>query len=165
MSSTGIAPAAAPSRTIVGPICTSFGFRYWYLACFRDAIIAVPQPFLIGVAMSYSSEIRRQLFIGPKQWIMDMVTGPGRGLRKKIPAQLERTPDSLLRAKPNIVIPISDLRSIVFRSTMASRAGLIGMPEIIVEWKAGKKQVYGMTMVDLDKASVQLSEMYPDLCK
>ena len=114
--------------------------------------------------MSYSSEIR-QLFIGPKQWIMDMVTGPGRRLRKKIPAKLELMPDSLLRTKPNVVIPISDLRSIVFRSTMASRAGLIGMPEIIIESKAGKKQVYGMTTVDLDKASVQLCEMYPDLCK
>ncbi len=143
-------------------MCTSFGFRYWYLACFHDAIIAVPQSFFAAVALSQSSEIRQQLFIGPKQWIMDMVTGPGRRLRKKIRAKLEHMPDSQLRSKPNIVIPIADLRSITFKTPMPSLGGIV-MPEIVLEWKTGKKQVYGITIVDLDKASVQLCQMYPEL--
>ena len=43
MPSSTFAPTTAPSRTVVGPFVTAFGFRSWYWVCVPDAIIAVPQ--------------------------------------------------------------------------------------------------------------------------
>ena len=39
----GVAPARIANRSIVGPFFTAAGFRGWYLACFADSIVPVPQ--------------------------------------------------------------------------------------------------------------------------
>ena len=165
MLSQGFALASAPSRVIVGPVCTCFGFRYWYLACFQDAIIAVPQSFLAGVAFSYSNDSRPVAFGALSQLLTDVITGPGRRLREQRPTLLERMPDSQLRSKPNVAIPISQLRSLSFKASKIARAGLIVTPDIIIEMNTGKKQIYGVLAQNFDKAHAQFLRMYPQLCK
>jgi hypothetical protein len=43
MAATGIAPAEIANRAIVGPVFTAAGFRAYYLACFPDSIVVLPQ--------------------------------------------------------------------------------------------------------------------------
>ena len=124
MPSAGFAPATSPTRAIVGPVNTSFGFRSWYLACFSDVIMAVPQSFSAAVAFAYSNESRPIVFGILRQLIADLITGPGRRLRQERPATLSRMPESKLRSKPNVAISVSQIRSISFKSGMMARLNL-----------------------------------------
>jgi hypothetical protein len=162
MSTTGFAPATS-GRAIVGPVCTSLGSRYWYLSCFPDVFIAVRQPFFTGLAFALSSDNRPLVFGVMNQLVADIVTKPGRRLRKQVPARLERMSDSQLRSRPNTTIPISQLRSIVFKSSPLARFGLV-FPEIILETTTGKKHVYGLMNTNFDQACSQIRQMYPHLC-
>jgi hypothetical protein len=164
MPSAGFAPATSPTRAIVGPVNTSLGFRSWYLACFSDVLMAVPQSFFAAVAFAYSNESRPIVFGILQQLIADLITGPGRRLRRERPATLSRTPESQLRSKPNVAISVSQIRSISFKSGMMARLNLGVTPEIIIETVSGTKQIYGVWAQDFDKAQAQLVEMYPHLC-
>lgn len=164
MPSAGFAPATVPGQAIVGPLATASGFRYWYFVCYPDALVAVRQPFWTGVALAASSDKQPRVVLGWASLLERLTSAPGRRLRKKIPAVLERMPDSQIRSTPNVTIPILQLRSITFKASLASRM-LVATPDFTVETTAGKKQKYGIYWHDAEKAWAQLSQMYPQLCK
>jgi len=80
MPSSAFAPTTAPSRTVVGPFVTAFGFRSWYWVCVPDAIIAVPQGFWTGAALANSDSsgrrVRIPLFL--VALMVKLISGPGR---------------------------------------------------------------------------------------
>lgn len=164
MPNAGFATATIPSRAIVGPLVTASGFRCWYFVCYSDALVAVRQPFWSGVALANSNNKQPRPILGWVTLTERLMNAPGRRLRKKIPAVLERMPDSQLRSAPNIAMPISQLRSITFKASLASSL-LVATPDIIVETTAGKKQTYGVSWHDAERTWAQLGQMYPDLCK
>jgi hypothetical protein len=165
MPSTAFAPATTGNRVIVGPASTTFGFKCWYLVCFQDAIVAVPQSFLTAAAMAYSTDSRRVSYSAKAQLVMDLLTSPGRRLRAQIPARLQTVPDSQLRSRPSVVILTSQVRSIVLKSSKMARYGTVVTPEINLEMNTGKKLVYGIYAWDFEKVCGQLWQMYPQLCK
>jgi len=96
---------------------------------------------------------------------MDALTSPGRRLRRQIPARLQTVPDSQLRSRPNIVIPTSQLRSIILKTSKLAPYGVLVTPEINLELNTGKKLVYGIYAADFQKVCSQMWQMYPQLCK
>lgn len=165
MPSAGFAPATSPTRAIVGPVSTAFGFRCWYLACFPDVIMAVPQSFFAAVAFVFSSETRPIVFGVLQQLIADLITGPGRRLRSQRAATLSRTPESQIRSTPNVAIPVAQIRSISFKTGLMASHNAVVTPEIILETVEGKKRIYGALAQDFEKAQAQLLQMYPHLCR
>ena len=166
MQSSAFAPTTAPSRTVVGPFVTAFGFRSWYWVCVPDAIIAVPQGFWTGAALANSDSSGRRVRI-PLFWValmVKLISGPGRRLRKQIPARLENVPDSQLQSRPNIITRMGQVRSIsIKRGKLRVAVGLT--PDVILETIDGKKLAYGIGAQDYDEASARLRQMYPNLCK
>ncbi len=160
----GFATATVPSRAIVGPLATASGFKYWYFLCYVDALVAVRQPFWSGVALAASNNKQPRAIMGWASLIERLMTAPGKRLRKRIPAVLERMPDSQIRSTPNVTMPVSQLRSITFKASLVSTL-LVTTPDIVVETTEGKKQVYGVAWPDAEKAWAQLSQIYPQLCK
>ena len=161
MPSTAFAPATTGNRVIVGPTFTAFGFKCWYLVCFQDAIFAVRQSFPKTVALAYSTDTPPKLY-GYKRLIWDLMTAPGRRLRRQIPPSLQTIPDSQLRSTPNVVIPTSQVRSFILKSGNLAR---YSAPEISLELNTGKKLIYGIWTGDFERVCGQLWQMYPQLCK
>jgi hypothetical protein len=164
MPSTGFAPATAPSRTIVGPFCTSLGFQYWYLACLPDCIVAIPQGIWTGMMLAMSNSLP-PMFGLLQAVIVLLASKRGQTLRTEIEAKLQSTPDSQLRSKPNTIILLSQVRSISFKGSKFAPAGSLITPDIIFETMDGKKIKYGIQGPDFEKACTQLRQMYPQLCK
>lgn len=162
MPSTAFATATTGNRVIVGPALSAFGFKCWYLGCFPDAIVAVRQSFLTAAAIAFSTESRLKLNRFYSQLLWDLVASPGRRLRRRIPETLQTAPDSQLRSRPNIVIPTSQVRSIVLKSGSLAR---FSAPEINLEMNTGKKLIYGIHGLDFEKVCGQLWQTYPQLCK
>jgi len=154
------------SRTVVGPFVTAFGFRSWYWVCVPDAVIAVPQGFWTGAALANSDSSGRRVRI-PLFWVallVKLISGPGRRLRKQIPARLENVPDSQLQSRPNILTRMGQLRSIsIKQGKLRVAVGLT--PDVILETIDGKKLAYGIGAQDYEEASARLRQMYPNLCK
>jgi hypothetical protein len=149
---------------IVGPFLTSAGFQYWYLACFSDCIVAVPQGIWTGLMLAMSNSVP-PVFGLLGALLVHFASKRGQTLRQKIEATLTMTPASLLRLKPNTVYQKAQLRSITFKGGKFGRAaGSLITPDIILE-TIGGKQKYGIQGPDFEKACGQLKQMYPDLCK
>jgi hypothetical protein len=161
MASTGT--AIAPStREIVGPVFTSAGFQYWYLACYPDCVVAIPQGALTGLFLGMSNSVALHLgLLGAL--IVSLMRGRGQILRQQSVAAIEATPTSRLRMKPNNVCQVSQLRSIRFKP-VKNGGGLIS-PDLVFEFKTGRKQKYGIQAADFEQACQQLKQLYPELCK
>jgi hypothetical protein len=155
--------AIAPStREIIGPVFTSAGFQYWYLACYPDCVVAVPQGALTGMFLAMSNSIAPHLgLLGAL--VVGLMRGRGQVLRQQSVAAIEATPTSRLRSKPNNVCQVSQLRSIRFKP-VKNGGGLIS-PDLIFELKTGRKQKYGIQAPDFEQACRQLKQLYPELCK
>jgi hypothetical protein len=162
MTSTGVASATAPTRGIVGPFFTAFGFKYWYLACLPDCIVAVPQGVWTSIMLAMSNNVASMFGL-----LGGLAAGHGHSLQTRIQATLPSTPDSQLRMKPNTVFQIAQLRAINFKAGKFAKApaGALITPDIILETKSGGKQKYGVHGPDFQKACAQLRQMYPNLCK
>jgi hypothetical protein len=168
MASTGTAPAAVPTRAVVGPLFTQAGFQYWYLACFPDCVVAVRQGIWDGLmlAMSGTGKAPMPVYFGLLGGlVMQLMKGSGNKVRQRAEAALQNIPTSRLRLKPNLVYQTMQLRSISFKRSKFAVPGSLITPDIIVETKSGGKQKYGIQPLDFDKACAQLKQMYPDLCK
>jgi len=88
----------------------------------------------------------------------------GNELQKQTESNLARTPSTRLRAKPNTVYLKSQLRSITLKNSRFAAPGSLFTPDIILETQSRKKR-FGIHPADFAKASEQLKQMYPDLCK
>jgi len=95
--------------------------------------------------------------------VVGLLRGRGQALRQNSEAAIEATPTSRLRAKPNQVFQVSQLRSIRFKP-VKNGGGLIS-PDLIFELKTGRNQKYGIQAVDFAQACQQLKQIYPALCK
>ena len=166
MPSAGFAPAAAPDRAIVGPVFNSAGFQYWYLACFKDCIVAAPQGIWDGLMLAMSNSVP-PIFGLLGALIVAVASKRGQTLRQRIEAKLTNAPNSQLRMKPNTVHSVSQLRSITFKGAKfaGASAGALITPDIILETLSGKKYKFGVQGPDFAKATAQLTQMYPTLCK
>jgi hypothetical protein len=162
MASTGTAPAAVPTRAVLGPVLTQAGFQYWYLACFPDCVIAVRQGIWAGLCLAMTGTVPPTHFGLLGVLLVSLMKGRGEKLRQQVEATLQSTPTSRLRMKPNLVYQTMQLRSITFKP---GGFGTLITPDIILETKTGSKQKYGIQKPDFDKACAQLKQMYPDLCK
>jgi hypothetical protein len=143
---------------IVGPFFTAAGFRGWYLACFPDCIVPVPQGwtgFWLSVS-HFNLQIR-----GMGSLIANLIYGCGPRLRRRSEAALAGTPDSELRE--HTAIPVSQLRSIVFHRGKFAKTGL-ATPSLILETTNGRRHEYGINLPHFEKACTQLRQMYPHLC-
>jgi hypothetical protein len=158
MSTPGLAPARIANRSIVGPFFTAAGFRGWYLACFPDSIVPVPQGlsgFWLAVS-HFNLPVR-----GMGSLLANLMYGYGPRLRQRTEAALAGTPDSQLRE--HIGIPVSQIRCIVFHRGKFATSGLV-TPSIILE-TTNRPLEYGVNLPDFERTCAQLQQMYPTLCK
>jgi hypothetical protein len=160
MASRGIAPAKMANRAIVGPVFTAAGFRAYYLACFPDSIVVLPQGwtgFWLAVS-NFNLPVR-----GMGSLIANLIYGFGPRLRKRTEAALADTPDSQLRV--HTTIPISQICSILFqRGRFFAKTGF-PTPSITLETSNGDQRKFGIDIKDFQKACAQLQQMYPERCK
>jgi hypothetical protein len=155
----GVAPARIANRAIVGPFFTAAGFRGWYLACFPDSVVPVPQGlrgFWLAVS-GFNLPIR-----GMGSLLANVMYGYGPRLRKRTEATLADTPDSQLRE--HVGIPMSQIRCIVFHRGKFAKSGL-ATPSIILETTNRGPQEYGVNLPDFERVCTQLQQMYPTHCK
>jgi hypothetical protein len=155
----GVAPARIANRSIVGPFFTAAGFRGWYLACFPDSVVPVPQGlrgFWLAVS-GFNLPIR-----GMGSLLANVMYGYGPRLRKRTEATLADTPDSQLRE--HVGIPMSQIRCIVFHRGKFAKSGL-ATPSIILETTNREPQEYGVNLPDFERVCTQLQQMYPTHCK
>jgi hypothetical protein len=162
MASTGTALASAPTQAIIGPVLTQAGFQYWYLACFPDCIVAVRQGIWTGLLLAMSGTVLPAHFGLLGVLVGILMKGRGEKRRQQVETAIASTPTSRLRMKPNIVYLTTELRSITFKS---KSLGTLITPDIILETRNGRKQKYGIQKPDFEKACVQLTQMFPGLCK
>lgn len=144
---------------MIGPMFTAAGLRGWYLACYPDCIVAMPQGwtgFWLAVS-NIQPPIR-----GMGSLLANLVYGFGKRLRSRTEAALAVMSDSQVREHK--AIPVSQLRAVVFQRGKFAKTGL-ATPSIILETTEPGPQEYGINLPDFAKACAQLQEMYPKLCK
>jgi hypothetical protein len=160
MGTRGIAPAEIANRAIVGPVFTAAGFRAYYLACFPDSIVVLPQGwtgFWLAVS-NFKLPVR-----GMGSLAANLMYGYGPRLRKRTESALAGTPDSQLRE--HTAIPISQLCSILLqRGRFFPKTG-IPTPSITLGTTDGEQRKYGIDVQDYQKACAQLQQMYPNRCQ
>jgi len=163
MSNIGVAPALAPRRILLGPLSTQSGFQYWYLACFPDCIVALRQGigafFVLGMAnddgVSYPA-----LFGLVGVLVNHLLTPKARAYRLRIEAMVQSSPTSRLRAKPNVVYEVMQLKAIKCK---AKKGAPLILSELIFETKNGSKQKFGVRPSEFRNACEHLKQMYPRL--
>jgi hypothetical protein len=159
MASTGAAPA--PARVIVGPLVTQAGFQYWYLACLPDCIVAVRQGIGAFFALGLSHNIAHAFgLLGAL--VKHLLQPRAQSFRQQIEARLQSVSAAQLRTKPNIVFPVSQLRSITYK---AKKGAPLFMSDFALEAMTGRKTTYGIAPADFEKIISQLKQMYPTLVK
>ena len=163
MANIGIAPALAPTRFVLGPLSTQSGFQYWYLACFPDCIVAVPQGigafFVLG--MANDDGVTYPALFGLTGILVNQLLKPkARAYRQRMEAMMQSTPTSRLRSKPNVVYEVPQLKTIQCK---AKRGAPLILPELILETKSGSKQKFGVRPAEFKKACEYLKQMYPAL--
>jgi hypothetical protein len=143
-------------------VFSASGFKYWYLACLPDSIVAVPQGLWTSIMLAMSNNVVIMFGL-----LGGLAAARGHSLHARIVTALPSTPDSQLRMKPNTVFPIAQLRAIHFKGAKfaSAPAGSLITPDIILELKGGGKQKYGVHGPDFQKSCAQLQQMYPNLCK
>jgi hypothetical protein len=163
MANIGVAPALAPNRIVLGPLSAQGGFQYWYLACFPDCIVALRQGigafFVLG--MANDDGVTYPALFGLAGVLVNHLLKPkARAYRLRIEAMVQSSPTSRLRAKPNVVYEVTQLRAIKCKTKKG--APLI-LSELILETKSGSKQKFGVRPAEYKKACEQLKQMYPGL--
>ena len=162
MSSTGIAPTLESSRAVVGPVLTGAGFRYWYLACLPDCVVAVRLGTWTGMTLATPGGDTPMHFGLLGVLLGELLKGAGKKGRSQIETSIANTPNSRLFTKPNVVYRKADVRSIICKPS--SPLNVIG-PRVILEMKNGSKRRYAIQKHDFEKVSAQLKQVYPDLYK
>jgi len=162
MASTGVAPATAPARVIVGPLSTQAGFQFWYLACFPDCIVAVQQSMAAFFMLGMSNDRSRGAFGLLGLLVNHLLKPRAQAFRQRIEATLRSTPSARLRGKPNVVYQTTQLTAIHYK---LKRGAPFVTSDLVLETKAGRKQRYGIFPPDFEKVYPQLKQMYPELCK
>jgi hypothetical protein len=162
MAGTGFALAPAPTRTIIGPLQTEGGLRYWYLVCSSESIIAIRQGFWTGILLTYLSGKFPEMYLySALTLLFGLLNKYAKRRRLQIEAKILNLPASTLRMKPNRVFEIWLLRSIALKGF---GFGLI-TPDITLETINGSKQTFGILKADFEEACPQLEVLYPSLCK
>jgi hypothetical protein len=165
MANIGAAPALAPTRFVLGPLSTQGGFQYWYLACFPDCIVAVRQGigafFVLG--MANDDGVTYPALFGLTGVLINHLLKPkARAYRLRMEAMLQSTQTSQLRAKPNVVYEVSQLKVI---NCKAKKGAPLILSELILETRRGTKQKFGVRPDEFKKACEYLRQMYPALCQ
>jgi hypothetical protein len=73
---------------------------------------------------------------------------------------VQSSPTSRLRAKPNVVYEVTQLKSIKCK---AKKGAPLILPELILKTKSGSKQKFGVRPAEFKKACEHLKQMYPGL--
>jgi hypothetical protein len=165
MANIAAKPALAPAGVIIGPLVTHGGSRYWYLACFPDAIVAVRQGlgavFVLGMAND-DGLMMPGLFGLAGLLVNHLLKPKARVFRLRMETTLRNTPTSQLHSKPNIVHDVAQLKAI---KCVAKKGAPLILPELILESKNGNKQKFGVRPAEFKKACEYLKQMYPALCQ
>ena len=165
MAYSGVAPALAPIRLVLGPVSTQSGFQYWYLACFPDCIVAVRQGigafFVLG--MSNDDRLPQPALFGLVGVLVNHLLKPkALAYRQRMEAMVQSTPTSQLRTKPNVAYDVTQLKAIICK---AKKGAPLILSELILETKSGSKQKFAMRPAEFRKACEHLGQMYPGLWK
>ena len=161
MARFGTAPALAPAPTLIAPLLSAAGFRYWYLVGLPDGLAIVPQPFWDGFFTSHSGTRLPPRMNFYAYYLMTFLKKTGAKRRQAMEADLRLVSDSSLRMPPNQVYQRSRLRSI----TLIAHRNSISTPDMILETIEGKRVKFGIQHHDFDQASAHLLRMYPGICK
>jgi hypothetical protein len=162
MARFGTAPALAPAPTLIGPLLSAAGFRYWYLACQSDALVVVPQGFWDGFFASHAGAVLPRRINFYAYYLFTFLKKTGTKRRQQIEADLNLVPPCSLRMPLNRIYEASRLRSITL---LSHRRSAISTPDLILETIEGSKTKFGIQRHDFDQARAILTEMYPGLCK
>jgi hypothetical protein len=163
MAHTGAAPALAPNRILLGPLSTQGGFQYWYLACFPDCIVALRQGIgaFFVLAMANDDGVTYPHLFGMAGILINRLLKPkARTYRLRMEAMVQSCPTSRLRAKPNVVYEVTQLKAITCK---AKKGAPLILSELILETKTGSRQKFGVRPTEFKKACEQLAKMYPTL--
>jgi hypothetical protein len=163
MANTGVAPALAPNRILLGPLSTQSGFQYWYLACFPDCIVALRQGigafFVLG--MANDDGVSYPAWFGLAGVLVNHLLKPkARAYRLRMERMVQSCPTSRLRTKPNVVYEVTQLKTITCK---AKKGAPLILSELILETKKGSKQKFGVRPAEFKKACEHLTKMYPQL--
>jgi hypothetical protein len=163
MAKIGVAPALAPIRIVLGPLFTQGGFQYWYLACFSDCMVAIRQGigafFVLG--MANDDGVTYPALFGLTGVLVNHLLKPkARAYRLRAEAMVQTSPTSQLRAKPNVVYEVAQLKAVQCK---AKKGAPLILPELILETKSGGKQKFDVRPDEFKKACEQLKLLYPNL--
>jgi len=156
MATTGVARAPAAKTTVLGPLITSSGFKYWYFVCDPECIVAVPQPFLTGILLANAQGKHSPFGLAGA-----LLLTFGKRKHEKLVAELQRTSIGPLKLAPNQVFPISGLRAILGRPSRLGSGGLF-TSDVILEKNNGAKCAFGVSTNFL-AVCAQLKQLYPAL--
>jgi hypothetical protein len=151
-----VAQPADAKTTVMGPLITSSGFKFWYFVCDAESIIAVPQPFMDGFLLSMQQNAYAALMFG---LIGGALSAWGKSKHDKLVAELQGRPNRLKYA-PNQSFRISQLRSIQAKTSLKGAGGL-GTSDIILERSNGMKMAFGSQPAPFRQYSEQLKQLYP----
>ena len=163
MAYSGVAPALAPTRLVLGPLSTQSGFQYWYLACLPDCIVAVRQGigafFVLG--MSNDDGVMYPALFGLVGVLVNHLLKPkALAYRQRMEAMVRTGLTSGLRSKPNVVYEITQLKAIICK---AKKGAPLILSELILKTKSGSKQKFGVRPAEFRRACEVLKQMYPKL--
>jgi hypothetical protein len=153
-------PAAVAQTTVIGPLATSSGFKFWYFVCDGDAIIAAQVPFKHGLFSALPYAVAPFFGLLGGLFFSDFEKTADRA-NNKVVAELQRRPNRLKYA-PNKTFKIHDLRSIQTKRGLVG-AGGYGAQDIILEKANGTKMAFGAQPRACGKFCLQLQKLYPNL--
>ena len=162
MATMTVGSSLVSTPVIVGPLLTLPRFKYWYLACSTDGLVAVPQSAWTGTLLGLSNSAN-PLFGLVGVLIMHLAQKGGESTHDNIVATLRTTPAAQLRSQLNTTYDAAQLRSITFRA--AKFGGAISGPVLILESKTGAKQTFAVHIRDFERFRTDLNGLYPELCK
>lgn len=155
-------PSAANQTTVIGPLATSSGFKFWYFVCDSESIIAATVPFKNGLYSVLPYAVAPLFGLVGGLLFGDFEKAATRA-NKKIVDELQRRP-SRLKYAPNQTFRISSLRSIQTKPGLMG-AGGFGTRDIILERSNGTKAAFGAQPIAFRKFWEQLQQLYPQLCQ
>ena len=155
---------APTGKAIVGPVFNSSGFKFWYMVCTPESIVAVPYGMWTSVLLSQANNVATTAMFG---LVGALLSNKGKSTRTRIETELQSVHPAQLRMQPNVFIPVGQIVTISFKGERwaSGHTGALITPDIIVETKTGGKRKFGCYGPDFQNANVDLRRMYPDLCR
>jgi hypothetical protein len=155
-----VVPSAANQTTVIGPLATSSGFKFWYFVCDSESIIAATVPFKNGLYSVLPYAIAPFFGLVGGLLFGNFEKAATRA-NQKIVDELQRRP-SRLKYAPNQTFRISSLRSIQTKSGLIGVGGY-GSRDIILERANETKAAFGAQPLAFGKFCEQLQQLYPHL--